>query len=77
MLRTTESCDDDRMIEPLASKPQTGVNILQFKVRQFFQHLRCSQAVGEEVEHIGHLDPHATDAWTPSTLFWIYGDTFC
>jgi hypothetical protein len=38
--------------------------------------LRCSQAISEEVEHIGHADPHATNAWTPSTLLWIDGDTF-
>jgi hypothetical protein len=64
------------MIEPLAGKPQTGVNVLRFKVRQFFKHLHCRQAVGEEVEDIGHADPHATNAGTPSTLFWIYGDPF-
>jgi hypothetical protein len=46
------------MIEPLAGESQTGLNILRFEVRQFFQHLRCSQAVGEEVEYIGHADPH-------------------
>ena len=64
------------MIEPLAGKPQTGANILRFKVRQFFQHLHCSQAVGEEIKDIGDADPHATNAGTPSTLLWSYGDTF-
>ena len=45
------------MIEPLASKSQTGLNILRFKVRQFFKHLRCSQAVGKQIEHIRDPDP--------------------
>jgi hypothetical protein len=38
------------MIEPLAGKSQTGLNIIPFQVRQFFKHLRCSQAVGDEAD---------------------------
>jgi hypothetical protein len=73
---TAASCHHHWMIKPLAGKPQTGLNVLWFEIRQFFQHLGRSQAVGEEVEHIGHAEPHATNAWTPSTLLWITRDAF-
>src|SRR5262249_50287426 len=70
------SRDHRWMIEPLASKPQTGVNILQFEVWQFFKHLLCGQAVGEQIEHIRHTDAHASDTWTSPTLLGVNGDTF-
>jgi hypothetical protein len=64
------------MIKPLARKPQTGVNILQFEIRQFFKHLLCGQAMSKQIKHICHTDAHATDAWTSPTLLRVDGDTF-
>ena len=63
------------MIDPPAGEAQAGLNVLGFQVREFKQHLFGGQPTGQEIENVGHADPHPSDARAPTTLLGINGDS--
>lgn len=65
------SSDQHRMIEPLARKAQTGLNIFRLKIGKLFDDLLRGKAVGEQVKYIDHPNAHASDAGAPTALLRI------
>lgn len=64
------------MIEPAAGKAKAGRNIFPFEIRQLFKNLLLSEACGEQVQDVDHLNPHPTDTGPPSALCRIDSDAF-
>lgn len=62
------------MVEFAAGVLQTGFNIRQFQVGQFFQHLLRGEPVREEVQNIGHANPQAANTRASFTLLRIDRD---
>jgi hypothetical protein len=62
------------MVELTAGVLQAGLNVLGFKIGQFFQHLLRGQPVGQQVEHVHHADAHPTDAGASAAQFGVNCD---
>lgn len=65
------------MVDPLASEPQTGLDILRLEVWQIFQDLGRRQAVCEKVQHVDDPDPHPADTGTSTALLRVDRDPLC
>ena len=63
------------MIDSPAGEAQAGLNVFGFQVREFQQYLFGGQPTGQEIENVGHADPHPSDARAPTTLLGINGDS--
>jgi hypothetical protein len=63
------------VVKTTARKPQTGTNILRFKVRKSLDHLFGRKTVRPQVKDIDHADAHAAYAWAPTALLWVDGDS--
>ena len=55
---------------------ESDLDILQFKIGQFFQDLFGIQTGSEEVQKIDNAYSHSANAWTPTALFGIDGYSF-
>ena len=62
------------MVEALTGKAEAGLDVFWLKVGHLFEDLLSLETARQQIEHIAHPDSHATDAGTPSALFWIYGN---
>jgi hypothetical protein len=63
------------MTETAAGEAQAGSNVFGLKIWKFFEHLLASEAVGQQIENIGHPNPHAPNARAPAALLRINGDS--
>ena len=63
------------MIDSPAGEAKASLNVFGFQVREFQQYLFGGQPTGQEIENVGHADPHPSDARAPTTLLGINGDS--
>ncbi len=64
------------MIDTTAGVGNSGLNIVRFQIGHLIENLGGGEAIGEEIEHIGDPNAHASDAWASATLGRIHGDAF-
>ena len=64
------------MIKTATRESKTGADILRLQIRQFLQHLRWSEAIGEQIHYVLDSNTQATNARTPAALLWINRNAF-
>lgn len=64
------------MIKPPAGESETGRDVLDLQIRQFFDHLCRRQPGREQVQHIRHSNAQAAHTRAASALFGVHGDPF-
>ena len=62
------------MADATARKPQAGMDVLDLEIRMLPEDLLRRHPGSKKLQNVGHANPHAANARTPSTLPRVDGD---
>ena len=64
------------MIKTATRQPQTRGDVLWLQIGKLLEHLLTTEAVCEQVQHVGDPNAHAADARAATALIGIYRNSF-